>query len=269
MSSSDIEVASSLLNIKWFFIITLCYFIIKHVSGTFSFTGDLILFSCYYILVLISQTIINIENSKIICGSSQGVILSTFYSWILIFGGFLFMLMIFPGWNIPFSHSIGYSFSQFAGSDMLLRKVINPKIINFNADGQANQSSTNTQKKLFDLYTNDPSYLINEIPLELNPTGEWIFWKNDSLINQSLRNDIKTRDTLYNLLYIKESTGHFIWYLLIGILACLVNFNYILTSDCVKSLEQIDEEYVDQVELKDTVVPSTNYDTSGTAPVNN
>ena len=110
MSSSDIEVASSLLNIKWFFIITLCYFIIKHVSGTFSFTGDLILFSCYYILVLISQTIINIENSKIICGSSQGVIVSTFYSWILIFGGFLFMLMIFPGWNIPFSHSIGYSF---------------------------------------------------------------------------------------------------------------------------------------------------------------
>ena len=88
MSSSDIEVASSVLNIKWFFIITLCYFIIKHVSGTFSFTGDLILFSCYYILVLISQTIINIENSKIICGSSQGVILSTFYSWILIFGGF-------------------------------------------------------------------------------------------------------------------------------------------------------------------------------------
>ena len=53
-------------------------------------------------------------------------------------------------------------------------------------------------------------------------------------------------------MYIKESTGHFIWYLLIGILACLVNFNYILTSDCVKSLEQIDEEYVDQVELKDT-----------------
>ncbi len=265
MSSLDTEVASSFLNIKWFFIITLCYFIVKHVSGTFSFIGDLILFSCYYILVLFSQVVINIENSKIICGSSQGIILSTFYSWILIFGGFLFMLMIFPGWNIPFSHSIGYSLSQFAGSDMLLRKVINPKIINFNQTGELNNGSTNTQKKLFDLYTNDPSYLINEIPLEVNTAGEWIFWKNDPLINPNFRNDLKSRDTLYNLLYIKESTSHFLWYLLIGILACLVNFNYILTSDCVKSLEQIDEEYAEQVESQDSVTSSINYDISGTA----
>mgnify|MGYP001311306959 CR=1 FL=1 len=269
-SNSDEEtvIASATINIKWFFVITMIYFIIKHMGGIFTFSGELILFTCYYVLVVITQTMLNIENSKIICGSSQGIIFSTIISWGLVFGLFLFMLMIFPGWNIPFSNSLGYTMSQFAGADMLLRKVINRKIIPFNDEGQPETKNINdTQKKILDLYTNDPSYLMNEIPLELNSNGEWIFWKVDPLIDDSFKDNNKIRDKLYNLLYIKETTSHFIWYTLIGILSCLINFNYILTSDCVKSMEQIDEDYSSQVE--DTTQDDsskTNYDDNGAVP---
>ena len=31
--------------------------------------------------------------------------------------------------------------------------------------------------------------------------------------------------------------------MLVGILACLINFNYILTSDCIKSVEEINDDY--------------------------
>tara|TARA_Y100001970_G_C14246719_1_gene868852 strand:- start:3771 stop:4592 length:822 start_codon:yes stop_codon:yes gene_type:complete len=273
MSSSDSTegtvIASAFINIKWFFIITLIYFTVKHIGGIFTFSSELILFSCYYILILITQSILNIENSKIICGSSQGIIYSTFISWILVFGGFLFMLLIFPGWNIPFSHSIGYSVSQFAGSDLLLRKVLNQKIIPFDDDGNASHNNINdTQKRLLDLYTNDPSYLINEIPLELNSNGEWIFWKSDTLISDSYKDKINIKNKLYNLLFIKESTGHFIWYMLVGILCCLVNFNYILTTDCVKSMEQIDDDYANQTEsINNTETPTTNYNTNNAVEI--
>ena len=233
--------ASAGTGIKWFFVITLIYFIIKHITGTFSFGGSLLLFSCYYVLVLITQTIINIENSKKICGSSQAVLWYTFVNWVLLFGGFLFLLMIFPGWCVPFSNSIGYALSVFAGSDVLLREVINPNIMNFN-EATINESPPEI-KKLTKLYLDDPSYLINEIPLDLKTDGEWIFWnkeKRDSIINQEA--DPSKSKSLYNLLYIKESTAQFIWYMLIGILASLTNFNYILTTDCIKSLEEIENE---------------------------
>ena len=244
--------ASAGTGIKWFFVITLIYFIIKHITGTFSFSGSLLLFSCYYALVLISQTIINIENSKKICGSSQAVLWSTFVNWVLLFGGFLFLLMIFPGWCTPFSNSIGYALSVFAGSDGLLREVINPNIMNFDVNFDEKTKNDNSEnikqiKKLTKLYLDDPSYLINEIPLDLRTDGEWIFWnedKHDSIISdkKEIVTDISKSKSLYNLLYIKESTAQFIWYMLIGILASLTNFNYILTTDCIKSLEEIENE---------------------------
>ena len=278
MSSSESDestvIASATTNIKWFFIITLVYFTVKHVGGIFTFNGELILFVCYYVMVLITQTILNIDNSKIICGSSQGVIYSTVVSWILVFGVFVFMLMIFPGWNIPFSHSLGYTIAQFAGADLLLRKVINQKIIPFNIHGEPDHKNANdTQKKILDLYVNDPSYLMNEIPLELDPNGDWIFWTADTLIDEKFKNikdpeNVKLRDKLFNLLYIKESTAHFIWYILIGILACLINFNYILTSDCVKSMEQIDESVATQNESTSESSGSTTvYEDSSAAQV--
>ena len=279
MSSSETDestvIASATTNIKWFFIITVVYFTIKHVAGIFTFTGELTLFVCYYVLILITQTILNVENSKYICGTSQGVIYSTMISWVLVFGIFVFMLMIFPGWNIPFSQSIGYSVAQFAGADFLLRKVINRKIMLFNEQGEPDhRNSTETQQKILELYVNDPSYLINEIPLELNASGEWIFWTSDSLIDDKYKDiknsdNVKLRDKLFNLLYIKESTAHFIWYNLIGILACLINFNYILTSDCVKSMEQIDESVSEQAEstAESSSTTSTVYNDSGIAMV--
>lgn len=276
-SSEDTEstvIASAWTNIRWFFVITLIYFTVKHMGSVFSFSGELILFICYYILVLVSQAIINVENSKSICGSSQGIIYSTFVSWFLVFGVFVFMLMIFPGWNTPFSQSIGYTISQFAGADLLLRKVVNRKIIPFKDNGQPDSDNANqTQQKILDLYTNDPSYLINEIPLELNPNGDWIFWTSDSLIDSKFKDinnpeNVKIRDKLYNLIYIKESTAHFIWYTLIGILSCLINFNYILTTDCVKSMEQIDESVATQNEsVQESSSSSTTvYEDTGAAP---
>lgn len=272
MSSNDdttTSTASSWINIKWFFIITVIYFTIKHVAGIFDFKGSLILFSCYYLSNFIVQLMLNVNNSKSICGSSQSVLWSTLISWLGIFGGFLFFLLIFPGWNVPFSNSLGYSICEFAGGDMLLREVINPKIIPLNNEQNLNNVSQ-YQKRLHDLYTNDPSYLINEIPLDLNLNGEWLFW-NDSLINDKFKDltnpdNVKIKNKLYNILYIKESFGYFTWYLLVGILACLVNYNYILTSDCIKSLEEIDENYstTNEKTMKETTSDdnSTEYNTS-------
>ena len=84
----------------------------------------------------------------------------------------------------------------------------------------------------------------------------------------ALCKSLKIRDKLFGLLYIKESTSHFIWYTLIGILCCLVNFNYILTSDCIKSMEQIDDDYANQTEsINNTETPTTNYNTNNTVEI--
>ena len=165
-------------NIYYFLIITLIYYVTKHFFGLFKGYSSQISFIFYVFIVLMFQYIINASISNDLCGSVQGesIAKAMLFSWIMLFIIFLLLLSIFPGWKRPFSNSFGYSLSKFSGVVTLLNKVLIPKLsseINETNEGNSSEEI----KGLSKLYMNDPSFLINEIPLDMvnDENGESIW----------------------------------------------------------------------------------------------
>lgn len=251
-------------NIYYFLIITLIYYVTKHFFGLFKGYSSQIFFIFYVFIVLMFQYTINASISNDLCGSVQGesIAKAMLFSWIMLFIIFLLLLSIFPGWKRPFSNSFGYSLSKFSGVVTLLNKVLIPKLsseINETNEGNSSEEI----KGLSKLYMNDPSFLINEIPLDMvnDENGEsiWKWWHVSDIIRDDMRKENKVRDRLFNLLCVKESVAEFIWITLIGILCCFISYNTLLASSCNYTLNELNDSYNDNMEENSEQVEDTKY----------
>jgi len=198
------------------------------------------LFVIYFILILVSQFILNIYLAKQMCNSPSNVgtaAIATIIPWILIFGLLNLLLTMFPGWLAAFSNTIGYAVASIVGVSSLFTEKL------LNVGTPPNKDAL----KVIQNILSDPSTIINT----LNDENVLNFW-NKSVNVKLFKTDFqeikvddgnKTSDNEYfyelkKYIMLKNLVSYFIWYLLTGILITSISYNYMLTVPCIQSPKQ-------------------------------
>ena len=233
-TASAAQVVDPATSIFVYIGLTAIYFTMKYMMPERSTA----LFVIYFILILVSQFILNIYLAKQMCNSPSNVgtaAIATIIPWILIFGLLNLLLTMFPGWLAAFSNTIGYAVASIVGVSSLFTE----KLLNVN-----NQNGTRDTLKVIQNILSDPSTIINS----LNDENVLKFW-NDSievkLFDDKLEVITNVKDDNSSLFYelkkyimLKNLVSYFIWYLLTGILITSISYNYMLTVPCVQTPKQ-------------------------------
>lgn len=212
-------VASNLLPIILFLIITFLYLIIR---SSMRDADPITIAGAYFIAIILTQGFLNAElvkNCNIDNKSNIGLAMRlTILPWIFIFGLLFTALLIFPDWKRPFANTFGFLVIKILGVDRLLKGEApdRPGILkkNSNIQGIDNKLvdvniliSTNAINNLY----NDPSLLVNE----LNPDNfDEVILNMKPMFRTGSENDI---GKLKDLVNIKDAVSEFIWYILAGL----------------------------------------------------
>ena len=230
------EVIDPATSIYVYIGITVLYFAMKYMMPE----KATVLFVIYFILVLISQFILNIYLAKQLCNSPSNVgtaAVATIIPWILIFGLLNLLLTMFPGWLAAFSNTIGYAVASIVGVSSLFTE----KLLNVD-----NQNGTRDTLKVIQNILSDPSTIINT----LNDGNIKDFWNKSVSPGVNLfKTDFKpiedetanNNPLFYELkkyIMLKNLVSYFIWYLLTGILITSISYNYMLSVPCVQTPKQ-------------------------------
>ena len=230
------EVIDPATSIYVYIGITVLYFVMKYMMPEKSTA----LFVIYFILVLISQFILNIYLAKQLCNSPSNVgtaAVATIIPWILIFGLLNLLLTMFPGWLAAFSNTIGYAVASIMGVSSLFTE----KLLNVD-----NQNGTRDTLKVIQNILGDPSTIINTLNDE-NIKDFWnksvsqgvnLFKTNFEPIEDEKANNNPLFYELKKYIMLKNLVSYFIWYLLTGILITSISYNYMLTVPCVQTPKQ-------------------------------
>jgi hypothetical protein len=263
---------NSYLSIFFFILITLGYFYFGKLKTDLNadegilqsdYKTNMMYLLAYFILVLISQILLNVLSVSQLCGGSvaqniaSGTLLA-FIPWFFIFGVVIGVLIIFPGLKTVFTNVIGYfSVSGKAGD------IINNLLINDTTD-EVNKINDNEEKlklrKTADTIIkicSNKSVLINE----LNPLNfKNMFSILEPLIKTSIssgeKEDLKKQ--LYDLVILKDNIGEFCWYVYAGIfISSIVNYNTI-SKGCVKSIQDMKNNYSDYQKQSEEIKKQSN-----------
>ena len=195
-----------LQSIIKFSIITLLFFIFKYMlSETYDIVkkgeGKLMgrcITVLYLVIIIFMQISDNIQNSTERCGGSPQIWKAITYTIgpnLLIFGGIMTLLTVFPGWNAPFSNTIGYG---------LINLVTN--IVSGGAktvgDALSDILIPKGKDKLLNRVYRNPEMMINEI----TPSNFNLFLAKMGGNNSILKSDVTEdeKGVLYNFVVMKE-----------------------------------------------------------------
>lgn len=235
-TASAAQVVDPATSIFVYIGLTVVYFTMKYMMPEKATA----LFIIYFILIIVSQFILNIYLAKQMCNSPSNVgtaAIATIIPWILIFGLLNLLLTMFPGWLAAFSNTIGYAVASIVGvSSLFTEKLLN---VGTPPDKDA--------LKVIQNILSDPSTIINT----LNDENVLNFW-NKSVNVKLFKTDFqeikvddgnKTLDNEYfyelkKYIMLKNLVSYFIWYLLTGILITSISYNYMLTVPCVQTPKQ-------------------------------
>jgi hypothetical protein len=67
-----------------------------------------------------------------------------------------------------------------------------------------------------------------------------------SLFRSGVENNKQLKESLYNVIVLKDVVAEFMWYILGGLLVSSISYNYIITSDCnisQKEMQKRHDEY--------------------------
>jgi hypothetical protein len=230
------EVIDPATSIYVYIGITVLYFAMKYMMPE----KATVLFVIYFILVLISQFILNIYLAKQLCNSPSNVgtaAVATIIPWILIFGLLNLLLTMFPGWLAAFSNTIGYAVASIMGVSSLFTE----KLLNVD-----NQNGTRDTLKVIQNILGDPSTIINTLNDE-NIKDFWnksvsqgvnLFKTDFKPIEDETANNNPLFYELKKYIMLKNLVSYFIWYLLTGILITSISYNYMLSVPCVQTPKQ-------------------------------
>ena len=213
-----------------------------------------VIFIMYLLLLLSGNFILNLAVSSRLCNNTpqwSSTFIITFLPWILIFGVINLILVIFPGWLVPFSNTFGF----FAVNIFGIKDLFNKEVIRIKADwggvDLAKSGNIEIAKALQQIYGNE-SLLINEIPRIGDTEKERaenfdqfyktmqkleIFQKNEN----DQEKDNKTKVKLYKLLKIKDYIAEYVWFILTGILVVSISYNYIANIKCNFNARQMSD----------------------------
>lgn len=267
------EASSSFLGLILFIMSTLLYFVFKMMYGKDVYDKDEFgdvkrnndgspkilytaksikrkIFFLYFLIVIISQLIVNISVLNLICQTSIAsvafpAIIYTIIPWILIFGVIKVVLVLLPGWKAPFSNTFGYLIALIFGLKTTVREVLKPMSLE-DDDKVLEGDQLKSFQTLREIYKDD-SILINEITPE-NFDNFWRIMLKSQLIKtehevkqipgKNLTLD-KLRGNLQWFVGLKDDISEMIWFLLSGSLISTVVYNNISQYKCEYSASDI------------------------------
>ena len=211
----------------------------------------------FFILACMLQFINNLylTSLPLFCGGVQVNIslYATLIPWIVIFGSFALCLIVFPGWLRAFSNTFGIKAAQMFGIDEVIDELFKSENkLELVSDAKA-RNDIDLLKAIDSVYTgkilfiNELTYDDVEIRTKLKsdntpdlaPDGKTqitVNWPSlESLVSARLTKEQLTEENkkkLYDKILLKDTVGHFIWYVLVGSMTVLVSTNTLLNIGC-------------------------------------
>ena len=241
MSSQNVDSSSARI---YFVLLTFFYIILKQTTVTDKSPKKALIYAISYaLLIFIIQYLVNLNLTNQLCNEVQyeAAIQGTFIPWVLIFGVTVSLLFIFPEWISPFANTFGYYFAKLSGGEALISSIFKSqfeKKTGLNNEGQI---------ALENIYSNK-SLLINEVNTE-NYDRFWQKMTEANLLKDSVNSDLKEK--FRSVISLKENIGIMVWYLLSGILASYVSYNYILSMSCKRNVNEMKIRYAEYKKKRD------------------
>jgi len=209
----------------------------------------------FLLAIVVSQFFLNSSYLMTKCGGSIGknmgaAALFTFIPWVLIFGVLLAVLMIFPGFKSAFSDVIGYFAISSSANDILSSILIDTdinKAIESTSDPIRQQELKSTAEAIMKICGNK-SILINQMNPE-NFLQVWDLLK--PLMVENAYQDIIKKQSLLDLVVLKDNIGEAMWYTYTAILISSIVYYNLATRGCIKDVNQIKQEHDDYIKQQE------------------
>lgn len=234
---------NALSGLFFFFIITCIYFAIKLSSK--SPQTIKVWTAIYFLTVVIGEYFINLSATNQLCGSAQYT--TAFYvtvlPWIIIFGLLNLMLIMLPGWLVPFSNTFGYLGAKLTNVDNLFKEMLVPEFKGTSVDDKLGNEALAFMRP-------NPSMLINRIT-ESNFDN---FWSEMTTTGQFFKPNIQDfKEKLRSYVNLKDNISLFVWYMLTGGLVTSVSYNYIVNSGCKQSAKEMEDRRKDYIQKQQQI----------------
>jgi len=241
-----VELPSATKSVFYFITITLVYGFMMIYTIINSTTYDQIdlnssnnVYLLIYVIFLLSGTyFINVNISKSICKKNSikwaKVFQITLLPWLIIFGLLYFLLELFPGWNKPFSNTIGYFIINVLGATEKITDIIN---INRQVDDKTLKIALHNIKKNYSVF-------INQFDTKREEFVKFIKTLTDEqIIGSTNVIDSENVTQFYALIKVKDLIGKLVWYILAGTLIASISYNFIINMSCEKTVEEAKNDY--------------------------
>jgi|TARA_R110002072_G_scaffold229361_2_gene386652 hypothetical protein len=228
-------------SMLWFVVLTSVYFPIKYYTR--NATQKMIYGGIYILLLIVGEFFINLTLTDAMCGSNQWgtALMVTLVPWVAIFGILNLLLLTLPGWLSPFSNTFGYAVARISGLSNLMNDILKPKIIS--KDLPKGSNLVPVQEALAHIYS-DKSLLINEV----TQTNFDKFWDNMSAVfKPGVKDNSSLKQKLLDMVRLKDIVAEYVWYMLTGFLVTSVGYNYVVSSGCTQSVQEMQKRH-DQYE---------------------
>ena len=264
MSDSTIEVTPN-FAIGYYLMVLLGYLVYKTMNipasdGSNQEIVPPLIAAAFVMAVIGGEYMISVGMTKTACGFEQWDIAAmyTFLPWVLIVGAVRTILMVRPGWLVPFSNTFGYFIaSAIFGLTDAFRSLLKPGVIlstDDKSDPLKASHARDVEKALQEIYEDD-SRLINQFTPDNITTTIKKFSSADLMYTLDeyikLPENIEKPAALVSTIYtshiesIKKAVwfklffSEFLWLFLSGVLAISVTYNYIMNYGCKMTPEQI------------------------------
>jgi hypothetical protein len=264
MAASTIEVTPN-YAIGYYLMVLLGYLVYKtmNIPASDGSNQEIVppLIAAAFVMAIVGgEYMISVGMTKTACGFEQWDVAAmyTFLPWVLIVGAVRIILMIRPGWLVPFSNTFGYFLaSAIFGITEVFRKLLKPGVNLSSADKEDPIKASHArevERALQEIYE-DESRLINQFTPDNITANIKKFSSADLMytISEFKKNPeyesmpdpvIETLyashiETIKKAVWFKLFVSEFLWLLLSGILAISVTYNYIMNYGCKLTPEQI------------------------------
>ena len=264
MAASTIEVTPN-FAIGYYLMVLLGYLVYKtmNIPASGGSNQEIVppLIAVAFVMAIVGgEYMISVGMTKTACGFEQWDIAAmyTLLPWVLIVGAVRMILMVRPGWLVPFSNTFGYFLaSAIFGITDVFRKLLKPGVDLSSADKLDPIKASHArevERALQEIYE-DESRLINQFTPD-NITANIKKFSSADLMytisefnalpeyNDTPKPVVETLYTSYietikKAVWFKLFVSEFLWLLLSGILAISVTYNYIMNYGCKMTPEQI------------------------------
>ena len=204
----------------------------------------------YFIFVLIVQVIFNVMSVSEMCGGSMtenlgaGFLLA-FIPWFLLFGAVIVMIMVFPALKLVFSNVIGYFCISYQAhnilTDILIDSSTDELIKSEKLTGDDDKKMRETAYALLKICGNK-SILINEF----NPINFNNIWTSIQPLIQTGKYTSANKQKLFDIVIMKDNIGEMMWYFYTAVfLTSIVGYNTVARgcSRSLNSMKQASKDY--------------------------